>query len=109
DRRALRPLPASEPDPRAHFHARRARLPRDGRLVRPVAASGAGPARAEPDVSIRAPEARSRAAAPGSIIDLKALPDAIEKEEPMQSVRFVGVGRPAQLQEVPKPSPGPGQ
>ena len=27
----------------------------------------------------------------------------------MQSVRFVGVGRPAQLQEVPKPSPGPGQ
>ncbi|HEY8518893.1 MAG TPA: NAD(P)-dependent alcohol dehydrogenase [Gammaproteobacteria bacterium] len=27
----------------------------------------------------------------------------------MQSVRFVGVGRPAELQEVPKPSPGPGQ
>ena len=27
----------------------------------------------------------------------------------MQSVRFVGVGRPAQIQEVPKPSPGPGQ
>ena len=27
----------------------------------------------------------------------------------MQSVRFVGVGRPAQLQEVPKPPPGPGQ
>jgi hypothetical protein len=25
----------------------------------------------------------------------------------MQSVRFVGVGRSAQLQEVPKPSPGP--
>ncbi|HEX6997219.1 MAG TPA: NAD(P)-dependent alcohol dehydrogenase [Gammaproteobacteria bacterium] len=27
----------------------------------------------------------------------------------MQSVRFVGVGRPAELQDVPKPSPGPGQ
>ena len=27
----------------------------------------------------------------------------------MQSVRFVGVGRPAQIQDVPKPSPGPGQ
>ena len=27
----------------------------------------------------------------------------------MQSVRFVGVGRPAQIQEVPEPSPGPGQ
>ena len=27
----------------------------------------------------------------------------------MQSVRFVGVGRPAQMQEVPKPTPGPGQ
>lgn len=27
----------------------------------------------------------------------------------MQAVRFVGVGRPAQIQEVPKPSPGPGQ
>jgi propanol-preferring alcohol dehydrogenase len=27
----------------------------------------------------------------------------------MQSVRFVGVGRPAQIQEVPKPSPGAGQ
>src|SRR5688500_10852548 len=27
----------------------------------------------------------------------------------MQSVRFVGVGRPAQIQEVPKASPGPGQ
>lgn len=27
----------------------------------------------------------------------------------MQAVRFVGVGRPAQLQEVPKLSPAPGQ
>ena len=27
----------------------------------------------------------------------------------MQAVRFVGVGRPAQITEVPKPSPGPGQ
>ena len=27
----------------------------------------------------------------------------------MQSVRFVGVGRPAQIQDVPKPSPAPGQ
>jgi propanol-preferring alcohol dehydrogenase len=27
----------------------------------------------------------------------------------MQSVRFVGVGRPAQIHEVPKPSPGAGQ
>lgn len=27
----------------------------------------------------------------------------------MQSVRFVGVGRPPQIQEIPKPSPGPGQ
>ena len=27
----------------------------------------------------------------------------------MQSVRFVGVGRPAQIEDVPKPSPGPGQ
>src|SRR5688500_11783713 len=27
----------------------------------------------------------------------------------MQSVRFVGVGRPAQIQEVPKRAPGPGQ
>ena len=27
----------------------------------------------------------------------------------MQAVRFVGVGRPAQIQDVPKPSPGPGQ
>lgn len=27
----------------------------------------------------------------------------------MQAVRFVGVGRPAQIEEVPKPSPGPGQ
>ena len=27
----------------------------------------------------------------------------------MQAVRFVGVGRPAQIAEVPKPSPGPGQ
>ena len=27
----------------------------------------------------------------------------------MQSVRFVGVGRAAQIEEVPKPSPGPGQ
>ena len=27
----------------------------------------------------------------------------------MQSVRFIGVGRPAQIQEVAKPSPGPGQ
>jgi propanol-preferring alcohol dehydrogenase len=27
----------------------------------------------------------------------------------MQAVRFVGVGRPAQIEEVPTPSPGPGQ
>lgn len=27
----------------------------------------------------------------------------------MQAVRFVGVGRPAQVEDVPKPSPGPGQ
>jgi propanol-preferring alcohol dehydrogenase len=27
----------------------------------------------------------------------------------MQAARFVGVGRPAQIQDVPKPSPGPGQ
>jgi len=27
----------------------------------------------------------------------------------MQSVKFVGVGRPAQIQETPKPSPAPGQ
>jgi propanol-preferring alcohol dehydrogenase len=27
----------------------------------------------------------------------------------MQAVRFMGVGRPAQLEDVPKPSPGPGQ
>ena len=27
----------------------------------------------------------------------------------MQAVRFVGVGRPAQIDDVPKPSPGPGQ
>ena len=27
----------------------------------------------------------------------------------MQAVRFIGVGRPAQIEEVPKPSPGPGQ
>lgn len=27
----------------------------------------------------------------------------------MQSVRCVGVGRPAQIRDVPKPSPGPGQ
>ena len=27
----------------------------------------------------------------------------------MQSVRFIGVGRPAQIQDVAKPSPGPGQ
>lgn len=27
----------------------------------------------------------------------------------MQAVRFMGVGRPAQIEEVPKPSPGPGQ
>jgi propanol-preferring alcohol dehydrogenase len=27
----------------------------------------------------------------------------------MQAVRFVGVGRPAQIEEVSKPSPGPGQ
>ena len=27
----------------------------------------------------------------------------------MQSVRFVGVGRPPQIQEIPKPSPSPGQ
>ena len=27
----------------------------------------------------------------------------------MQSVRFVGVGRPPQIQEIPKPAPGPGQ
>ena len=27
----------------------------------------------------------------------------------MQAVRFVGVGRPAQIEDVPKPSPGPGQ
>jgi propanol-preferring alcohol dehydrogenase len=27
----------------------------------------------------------------------------------MQAVRFVGVGRPAQITEVPKPTPGPGQ
>lgn len=27
----------------------------------------------------------------------------------MQAVRFVGVGRPASIEDVPKPSPGPGQ
>ena len=27
----------------------------------------------------------------------------------MRAVRFVGVGRPAQIADVPKPSPGPGQ
>ena len=27
----------------------------------------------------------------------------------MQAVRFAGVGRPAQIIDVPKPSPGPGQ
>src|SRR6188472_2281845 len=27
----------------------------------------------------------------------------------MQAVRFVGVGRPAQIENVPKPTPGPGQ
>jgi len=27
----------------------------------------------------------------------------------MQAVRFVGVGRPAQIEDVPKPSPGPGE
>ena len=27
----------------------------------------------------------------------------------MQSVRFIGVGRAAQLEDVPKPSAGPGQ
>ena len=27
----------------------------------------------------------------------------------MQAVRFVGVGRPAQIEDVPTPSPGPGQ
>jgi propanol-preferring alcohol dehydrogenase len=27
----------------------------------------------------------------------------------MQAVRFVGVGRPAQIEDIPKPSPGPGQ
>jgi alcohol dehydrogenase, propanol-preferring len=27
----------------------------------------------------------------------------------MRAVRFAGVGRPAQIEEVPKPSPGPGQ
>ena len=27
----------------------------------------------------------------------------------MQAVRFVGVGKPAQIEDVPKPSPGPGQ
>jgi alcohol dehydrogenase, propanol-preferring len=27
----------------------------------------------------------------------------------MQAVRFMGVGRPAQIEDVPKPSPGPGQ
>ena len=27
----------------------------------------------------------------------------------MQAVRFVGVGHPARLEDVPKPSPGPGQ
>lgn len=27
----------------------------------------------------------------------------------MQAVRFTGVGRPAEIQDVPKPSPGPGQ
>jgi alcohol dehydrogenase, propanol-preferring len=27
----------------------------------------------------------------------------------MQAVRFLGVGRPAQIEDVPKPSPGPGQ
>src|SRR5687767_8152675 len=27
----------------------------------------------------------------------------------MQAVRFVGVGRPAQLEDVPKPAAGPGQ
>ena len=27
----------------------------------------------------------------------------------MQAVRFVGVGRPAQIEDVPEPSPGPGQ
>lgn len=27
----------------------------------------------------------------------------------MQAIRFVGVGRPARVEDVPKPSPGPGQ
>lgn len=27
----------------------------------------------------------------------------------MQAVRFVGVGQPAQIEDVPTPSPGPGQ
>ena len=27
----------------------------------------------------------------------------------MQAVRFVGVGRPAQVEDVPKPAAGPGQ
>ena len=27
----------------------------------------------------------------------------------MQAVRFVGVGRSARIEDVPKPSPGPGQ
>jgi alcohol dehydrogenase, propanol-preferring len=27
----------------------------------------------------------------------------------MQAVRFVGVGRPAQIEDIPKPAAGPGQ
>ena len=27
----------------------------------------------------------------------------------MQAVRFVGVGHPPRLEDIPKPSPGPGQ
>jgi propanol-preferring alcohol dehydrogenase len=32
-----------------------------------------------------------------------------QKEETMQAVRFVGAGREARIEHVPKPSPGPGQ
>jgi propanol-preferring alcohol dehydrogenase len=38
-----------------------------------------------------------------------ALSTRDKKEEAMQAVRFAGVGRAAQIQEVAKPSPGPGQ
>jgi D-arabinose 1-dehydrogenase-like Zn-dependent alcohol dehydrogenase len=45
----------------------------------------------------------------GSTIARKDLRDTIRKEEALRAVRFVGVGRPAQIEDVRKPSPGPGQ